>query len=326
MKVTVILAAYNGDKYLMEQLQSLSFQEHAPDELIVCDDCSSDSTADIINDYRDIAPFPVSVVRSMKRGGVSANFSHGLSLATGDYVFFCDQDDVWYPDKISRVIDVFEKNKLVDLVINDMVIVDEKLVGTGVTMSEQVKHSGIQGLAGGVAGCATAVRASVLPLIMPVSTPVAQYDVWIHRLVDLWGGRYVLNAVLQKHRRHSHNFSKGLSSLQDKVSRLSTLWSEFKKSPVRGIELRLNQWEYIINHLSGLDGTDRVDEIKIKQAIDRANTILVKTQERKKVLQIPLPLRLFHIPRAVCRGAYSGGRGRYLAILKDIMHAKVYRG
>jgi glycosyltransferase involved in cell wall biosynthesis len=97
------MAAYNGEKFLEQQLQSLSKQTRLPAALIVCDDTSSDATADIIKRFSETAPFPVKLVVNEQRLGWRGNFLKSASLCASEYIAFCDQDDIWLPEKLAIV-------------------------------------------------------------------------------------------------------------------------------------------------------------------------------------------------------------------------------
>ena len=99
--VSVVMATYNGAEFISEQLQSLATQTRLPDELVVSDDGSSDATIDIVRQFGQHAPFPVIVRQNQRRLGYGENFLTAASLATGEYIAFCDQDDVWHPDKVA---------------------------------------------------------------------------------------------------------------------------------------------------------------------------------------------------------------------------------
>ena len=99
--VTVVMATYNGADFVEEQLKSLAAQTTLPYELVVSGDGSSDATLDIVRRFSEHAPFPVIVRQNERRLGYGENFLSAVSLATGDYIAFRDQDDVWHPDKIS---------------------------------------------------------------------------------------------------------------------------------------------------------------------------------------------------------------------------------
>src|SRR3954454_9678676 len=98
MKVSVALASYNGARFIDEQLASLAAQTRPPDELVVCDDGSTDDTLDHVERFAATAPFEVRIVRNAENLGFSGNFQRVLALVRGDIVFICDQDDIWYPD------------------------------------------------------------------------------------------------------------------------------------------------------------------------------------------------------------------------------------
>ena len=99
--VTVVMATYNGAAFISEQLKSLAAQTTLPCELVVSDDGSSDATVDIVRRFSEHAPFPVIVRQNERRLDYGENFLSAVSLASGDYIAFSDQDDVWHPDKIA---------------------------------------------------------------------------------------------------------------------------------------------------------------------------------------------------------------------------------
>jgi glycosyltransferase involved in cell wall biosynthesis len=101
------MATYNGEKFLEQQLRSLS----KPAELIICDDTSSDATADIIKLFSETAPFPVKLVVNEQRLGWRGNFLKAASLCVSEYIAYCDQDDIWLPEKLATVQSHLEKNR-----------------------------------------------------------------------------------------------------------------------------------------------------------------------------------------------------------------------
>ena len=101
--ISIAMATYNGEKFLEQQLQSLSKQTLLPAELVVCDDTSTDATADIIKRFSQTAPFPVKLVVNEERLGWRRNFLKSASLCSSEYIAYCDQDDVWLPEKLATV-------------------------------------------------------------------------------------------------------------------------------------------------------------------------------------------------------------------------------
>jgi hypothetical protein len=99
-RISVALATYNGEKYLPEQLRSLAQQSRLPCELVVCDDGSTDATAQIVEQFRKAAPFQVRLYINDRNLGYSDNFLKAARLCEGEWVAFCDQDDVWLGNKL----------------------------------------------------------------------------------------------------------------------------------------------------------------------------------------------------------------------------------
>lgn len=112
MKVSVVMCTYNGEKYITEQLDSLKNQTRRIDEVIICDDCSADKTANIIRNYinknnlKDRWYF----YENTKNKGYADNFHAALMMTTGDIIFLCDQDDVWHLKKIEYMISMFKND------------------------------------------------------------------------------------------------------------------------------------------------------------------------------------------------------------------------
>lgn len=99
-RISVVMATYNGARFLREQLDSLFFQTRAMDELIVYDDASEDDTVAIVRQYQQRYPAIVKIFVQKQRVGYIRNFADALRMADGDLLFLCDQDDIWDADKI----------------------------------------------------------------------------------------------------------------------------------------------------------------------------------------------------------------------------------
>jgi rhamnosyltransferase len=102
------MATYNGQRFIREQLDSLAAQQHLPSELVIADDASSDKTVAIARQFAKTAPFTVHIHRHDERLGYRANFMRAASLCTSDVIAFCDQDDVWSPQKLALCIEPFQ--------------------------------------------------------------------------------------------------------------------------------------------------------------------------------------------------------------------------
>lgn len=107
LTTSVAMATYNGERYLARQLESLTRQTVLPDELVVTDDGSTDDTVNLLGRFARTAAFPVRLHVNSERLGFKRNFRRAIQLCTYEIIFFCDQDDVWAPRKIERMLAPF---------------------------------------------------------------------------------------------------------------------------------------------------------------------------------------------------------------------------
>lgn len=106
--VSIALATHNGERYLAAQLDSLARQTRAPAELVIVDDCSGDRTMQLAGAFAARAPFAVRVSRNSRRLGFRESFMRAARLCTAELISFCDQDDVWEPDKLAVMTGCFD--------------------------------------------------------------------------------------------------------------------------------------------------------------------------------------------------------------------------
>jgi len=107
--VSVALCTHNGERHLRAQLDSISGQELSPAELVACDDVSTDGTIEILEAFAREAPFPVRVTRNAERLGPAKNYEQAIGLCGGDFIALADQDDVWLPGKLQRLMEAIER-------------------------------------------------------------------------------------------------------------------------------------------------------------------------------------------------------------------------
>jgi glycosyltransferase involved in cell wall biosynthesis len=125
IEFSVVMATYNGERFIREQLESLAAQALPPRELVVGDDGSTDRTLAIIDEFAARAPFPVRVQRNGRRLGPSENFLHAARRCAGEWIAFCDQDDVWLPQKLKRMAEIVDANPKIVLAAHRATIIDE---------------------------------------------------------------------------------------------------------------------------------------------------------------------------------------------------------
>lgn len=124
--ISVAMCTYNGADHIREQLHSIAAQTVQPDEIVICDDGSTDETIAIIKETLANWPGEVRVIENETNLGFSRNFQKAISLCKGEIIFLCDQDDVWHREKIAIMKDVLDKHPEALLAVHDSVLVDEQ--------------------------------------------------------------------------------------------------------------------------------------------------------------------------------------------------------
>ena len=203
--ISVCLATYNGEKYLKQQIDSILCQLDENDELIISDDHSTDLTSVIISNYNDSR---ISFYLNNNRKGVIGNFENALTKVKGDYVFLCDQDDIWLPYKVSNCVESLKTN---DLVVTDCSVVDESLSIIEPSFYK-IRNSG-KGFWKNLykntyLGACIAFRKESLKYILPFpkSLPVF-HEGWIASLIEIKGNVIFIPECCILYRRHNNNVS-----------------------------------------------------------------------------------------------------------------------
>ena len=217
--ISIALAAYNGKKYIAQQLESLLKQTRLPDEIVICDDSTDDLT------YQALEPFLSSgIIKYIKNPqplGVVKNFEKAINHCTGEYIFLCDQDDVWLPEKVEILANTLSENPTVDGVFCNSFLVDENLVKLNKTLWDIRKFTNPmqKTLAAGAAlkvfcrrvTCSshnTAFKRRALEYIMPFPELEPFYpDTWIAFSIALNGSWAAINQCLTLYRVHNNNQS-----------------------------------------------------------------------------------------------------------------------
>lgn len=129
LRISVAIAAYNGERYLGEQLASIAGQTELPDEIVLSDDGSTDDTPALVTRFAAGTSIPVRLIRQPRNLGILDNFYAAFSACRGDLLLYCDQDDVWRPEKLARQRRALEAGAA--LVLHPSTIVDADLHETG---------------------------------------------------------------------------------------------------------------------------------------------------------------------------------------------------
>jgi len=212
IKISVCMAVFNGEKYLKKQLQSILSQLRAQDEIIIIDDASIDASLAIIDNLQDAR---IKVIQNFKNQGVIPSFETVLKQTQGDLIFLSDQDDIWLPNKVNKILQVFKDNPHITLVTSDAQLINEqsdvigssffKLRGqfTAKLLPNLLKNK--------YHGCTLAFRKELLTKVLPFPEDLPMHDSWIGLINSLYGQTVYLEEPLIQYRIHSHNTGRGIS-------------------------------------------------------------------------------------------------------------------
>lgn len=247
--ISVALCTYNGEKYLPEQLESISQQSMPVNELVVCDDGSSDDTLKILQEFAEKAPFSLRVFQNETNLGSTKNFEKCISLCQGEIILLCDQDDRWRSDRVEKQVGYLREHPEVDAVFCNARIMDDASQTAQSTIWQEVEFTessqrrwkagkAHEILFGGfvVTGATLALRRFSLERLVPfpVHIPRLIHDAWIALALSLEGKIQFIDEPLVFYRLHDGQ-QVGFGSPMEPVSfkdRLSRDRAE-KLAPIR---------------------------------------------------------------------------------------------
>ena len=220
--VSIAMCTYNGARYIDAQLDSIIGQTRQPEELVVCDDFSTDDTVAIVESFRERASFPVRIFNNETNLQPYRNYEQALSLCRGDALFFCDQDDVWLPRKIERMLEYLiaaEEKFGADtpiLLHSDLEVVDANLERVDSSFARYFNIPSMEPdlvsilFANVVTGCASAINKPLMEKMLPFPDPhlvKAQFlhDWWSAICAVATGRILFLDESLVRYRIHADN-------------------------------------------------------------------------------------------------------------------------
>lgn len=222
--ISICIATYNGEKYIAEQLKSILPQLNSNDEIIISDDGSTDDTLNIIAGLKDKR---ISIYNHTSTGQTSYikvknNFSNALSHAKGDYIFLCDQDDIWHPNKVEIFLTYLKRYECVQ---SDCELMSPTPYATGTLKQYKSIIGNIIHLP--FRGCNMAITRNLIDIILPIPDPVITHDAWIGCCAIARKSYKKIDEKLLQYRIHENNVSvrKNRNSIWYKLRyRLSILY------------------------------------------------------------------------------------------------------
>lgn len=203
--ISVVMATYNGSRFLQYQLETVINQSYQNIEIIIVDDCSTDDTVSLIETFIS-KDNRVKLFQNTTNLGYIKNFEKGCSLAKGEFIALCDQDDAWHKDKISTSFEAIDNYPMIYC---DSVLCDEKLNPIGVKISDRVNCRDFdnplqQAIFCRIYGHATLIRKDFIEKVIPFLA-VIPHDWWLCYLATFNGGIKYLDQPLASYRQHSDN-------------------------------------------------------------------------------------------------------------------------
>ncbi|MCD8020991.1 MAG: glycosyltransferase family 2 protein [Clostridiales bacterium] len=209
MKISVALAYYNGGHYIKEQLESILSQLKEEDEVVLSVDKAEDGSGTLLTGWAE-KDARIQLLQGPAQG-VVRNFEHAISHCSGDIIFLSDQDDIWKPGKVQKVMQAFERTDYMAILHNG-VIVDKNGKETGEKTLFEMRGSRAGFLKNFIRnsyiGCCMAFRKELLPLILPIPENMYMHDYWIGTAAECSGGVGLMKEPLICYRRHDENVTE----------------------------------------------------------------------------------------------------------------------
>lgn len=222
--ISVVMATYNGARFIAEQLNSILLQTVKPNRIIICDDGSKDDTVKIIAGFGHTEMIKVHV--NKEKLGVIGNFKMAVSL-TPDHgiIAFCDQDDVWERNKLEVLTSLLEsgtdRNKP-GMVFSDFSIVDSRGVQIRPSLWEEFAVSPEKQtfrtllLRNIVPGCSMVINEQMRDEFLMIPDEAYMHDAWITFIAYLYNNIACTGEPLVKYRQHDHNVTYSVNAISEK--------------------------------------------------------------------------------------------------------------
>lgn len=279
-KIDILLATYNGEKFVKEQIESILNQTYENFNLIISDDASTDNTLNILEEYEK-KDTRIKVFKKEKNKGLIDNFEFLLKNVTSDYFMFSDQDDIWKKDKIEKSINKL-KEESSGLVYTDLEIVDEKLnvIYPSYWKYKQIykkiiKYNNFEALYlnNFVTGCTILAKSKYIKDILPLprNSKFVLHDYWTALIISAKDKiSYVEESTIQ-YRQHKNN-RVGSSRKSDQLENFEDLRNLF-------IKVKIEHFEVF---------KENIEKIKTKEISKYTNEALKYFENLKKVKYINL--------------------------------------
>lgn len=227
--VSIVMCVYNGEQYLRQQIESILAQDYSEIELLILDDCSTDSSTEIVNDYLKKDP-RISLIQNLQNLGFNRNFEKGFQLSSGELIAISDQDDIWLSDKISRLVENINEHILI---YSNSSLMDERGNSFRGKLDSKIHHidnPGFKSFLDGnfITGHTALFKRDLLKYVLPFPKDIFFYDWWLGFTAAYVGRIKYLDLVLTKYRIHSQSVYQKLNNQNDK----KMVWTSLKRKQI----------------------------------------------------------------------------------------------
>jgi glycosyltransferase involved in cell wall biosynthesis len=142
LKISIALCTYNGEKYIVQQLKSILKQTHLPHEIVISDDASTDETINLVlQTIGEQNKIEIKILRNQQTLRTIKNFEKAVTNCSGDWIFLCDQDDIWMPNKIECMVNHVIANRKLKLLFSNGYLINSEGTGLGSTLWDEWKFT-----------------------------------------------------------------------------------------------------------------------------------------------------------------------------------------
>ena len=315
--ISVGMTTYNSEKFVEEQLESIFSQSIKPDEIVICDDQSTDRTMAVITEFANRhTTIPIRIYENETNLGCLRNYEQCFMLCQGEIIIPCDSDDVWLDEKIRRIVEVFQSDEVV-YAFHEISVTDEHLnvtkpyyyKGTSISSDymdpekiiiRDIQRKGIPN------GMAIAFRRSLLKDIIPF---YIEHDGWIDACAPLYGKVAFIPEVLAFYRRHTGNLS-GHHRGTFYAALYHTKKDRFHMSPIL-----LKGYNEYLERFNGRLSDKIIKELNERINFERALLRIVKESRIKAII---LLLGLYN-------NGYQKYRGSWKLLCADLINVATHK-
>ncbi|MCD7885917.1 MAG: glycosyltransferase [Lachnospiraceae bacterium] len=240
MKTSVVISTYNGERYIIEELESLLHQSRLPDEVLLFDDQSTDNTVSLVKNFiEENALSNWSIQVNAVNKGWKRNFMEGIKEATGDIVFIADQDDIWVEDKVSIMSDIIERTSSVNVLVSNYTAFYDNgktYVGPGKNDdSLEPKKFGSDLFNTMYPGCTYCVRKEFFDLCFKYWEEDFPHDAFLWKNAVQSNSAFSINKSLVRWRKHEDS-AFATSSRETKNLKDKTKWIDYALRSIEALK------------------------------------------------------------------------------------------